>query len=84
MLYQFLCGKTSMKFYSNPYDKEFVLDLSCELFDVDDRVGIHFFIGDEIEIEEDAELVINRTDLSYQTFKIDYDKDLEFLEISKS
>ena len=47
-------------------------------------VGIHFSISDDIEADDESEFVINRTDSSYQTFKLSYHRDLEFLEISQS
>ena len=71
-----------MKFFTNPFDEELVLDLQCEIFDFNEKVGIHFSMSDDFVADDEAEFVINRTDSSYQTFKLSYHDELEFLEIS--
>ena len=78
----FLCDKVNMKFLTNPGDKETVYPLNCHFFLAETEAYLHLYFDNDLVPEGDSEsLLINRTDTSYQNFKISFSTDLEFMDI---
>lgn len=83
-----------MIFYQNPvsgnpeapnYEENNVqINLSCKIFDADDKIVTHFFFSNETLVIEEGTMIVNRTDLNENYFNLTFDQDLEFIKMEKN
>ena len=83
-----------MIFYQNPvsgnpdapnYESDKVqIDLSCKIFNIDDKIVTHFFFSNDTSQLDQGTMLINRTDYNENYFNLTFDQDLEFIMMEKN
>lgn len=80
---EYLCDKVEMNLFSNPLNQETIYETYCNVHYARGRYCIQFNFGQDVKFRSSVSDIYeaNRTDNDYQSFRVSFSKDLEFLDV---